>query len=416
MREFTTSLVHTRLYKREPYLENAVTTSAQLPFSQTHPLELAPQLRALQSQGTIHRVRTPAGHDAWLVTGYAEVRQLLDDDRLGRAHPEPDTAARTGESALFGGPLGNFDTEEADHTRMRSLLQPHFSPKQLRALVPRVEALTRDLLDELALQGPPADLHAKLAVPLPILVICELLGVPYCERDQFRGWTQDTANVRDHARSEHGLTELFGYSMQLVERKRTHPEDDVISRLCATAGVSDVEAALLSMALLFAGHETTVVAIGLGALMLLTNPNQWRALLDNPALIPISVEELLRATTSAGGVGGIPRYARTDFDIDGVPIHAGELVLLDIGSANHDPAVFGEPNRLDIARKEAAHVTFGYGARYCIGAPLARIELKTVFAELIPRFPAMHLTMDPATLPVRSDVLAGGLVELPVSW
>ena len=393
-----------------------MTTSAQLPFRQMHPLELAPQLRALRSRGAIHRVRTPLNNEAWLVTGYAEVRRLLDDDRLGRAHPEPDTAARIGESALFGGPLGNFETEEDDHARMRSLLQPHFSPRHLQTLVPRVEALTSELLDELARDGPPADLHAKLALPLPILVICELLGVPDHDRGLFRKWTQDAANVRDHARSEHGLGELFGYSMKLVEHKRTHPDDDVISRLCATAGVSDVEAAKLAMALLFAGHETTVVAIGFGALLLLTSPDQWRALLDNPALIPNAVEKLLRAATFGGGVGGIPRYARTDFEIDGIPIHVGDLVLLDIGSANHDPAVFGDPDSLDLTHREAGHLTFGYGARYCIGAPLARIELKAVFSQLIARFPSMHLTVDLATLTVRSDVLAGGLVKLPVSW
>jgi pentalenolactone synthase len=159
-----------------------------------------------------------------------------------------------------------------------------------------------------------------------------------------------------------------------------------------------------------------VVQIGLGALLLLTNREQWQALLDNPALIPNAVEELLRAASTGGGVGGIPRYARTDFDIDGVTIHAGDLVLLDIGSANHDPVVFAHPERIDVARKEASHLTFGYGTRYCIGAPLARIELKTVLAQLIPRFPSMQLTVDPATLPTRQDVLAGGLVELPVSW
>jgi cytochrome P450 len=392
-----------------------VTTPPQLPFPPTHALEVAPAQRALQLRGCIHRVRTPAGDDAWLVTGYAQVRQLLDDDRLGRSHPRPDTAARIGESALFGGPLGSFDTEAADHTRMRALLQPHFSPKHLRGLVPRVHTLTTGLLDELAEQGPPADLHAKLAVPLPILVICELLGVPYSDRDQFRQWTQDAANVCDHARSERGLAELFRYGMTLVEHKRAHPEDDVISRLCATDGVSDVEAALLSMALLFAGHETTVVQIGLGALLLLTNPDQWRALLENPALIPNAVEELLRAPGRGGG-GGLPRYARTDFDFEGVAIHAGDLVLLDIGSANHDPAVFGDPDRTDIARKDAAHLTFGHGSRYCIGAPLARIELKAVFTELIPRFPRMHLAVDPTTLAVRNDLLTGGIVELPVRW
>ena len=367
-------------------------------------------------RGTVHRVHTPVGHRAWLVTDYGQVRRLLDDDRLGRSHPEPDTAARTGESALFGGPLGNFETEAADHARMRKLLQPHFSPKHLRTLAPRVEALTAGLLNELAEQGPPADLHARLALPLPILVICELLGVPYSDRDQFRVWAEDAGNVRDRARSERGLNELFGYGRRLVERKRTHPGDDVISRLCATDGVSDDEAATMSMFLLFAGHETTVVQIGLGVLLLLTNRDQWQALLDNPTLIPNAVEELLRAATTGGGVGGVPRYARTDFDVDGVTIHTGDLVLLDIGSANHDPVVFADPQRIDVARKEAAHLAFGYGARYCIGAPLARIELQTVFAQLTPRFPGMDLTVDPATLPTRRDVLAGGLVKLPVSW
>jgi len=368
------------------------------------------------TQLPVHRVRTRVGDQAWLVTDYAQVRPLLDDDRLGRSHPEPDTAARTGESALFGGPLGNFDTELADHARLRTLLQPHFSPKHLRALAPRVEGLTTGVLNELAALGPPADLHARLALPLPILVICELLGVPYCDRDQFRTWAQDAGNVLDRARSERGLAELFGYGRELVERKRADPGDDVISRLCETDGVSDDEAATMSMFLLFAGHETTVVQIGLGALLLLTNRDQWRALLDNPALIPNAVEELLRAAATGGGVGGIPRYARSDFDIDGVAIHAGDLVLLDIGAANHDPGVFADPQRVDVARKDGAHLAFGYGAHYCIGAPLARIELKAVFAQLIPRFPTMHLTADPATLPTRRDVLAGGLVELPVSW
>jgi cytochrome P450 len=367
-------------------------------------------------RGTVHRVRTPAGHEAWLVTDYTHVRHLLDDDRLGRSHREPDKAARTGESALFGGPLGNFETEEADHARTRKLLQPHFSPKHLRALAPRVEALTTELLNELAEQGPPADLHAQLALPLPIQVICELLGVPYSDRDRFRAWAEDAGNVRDRARSERGLAELFDYGRMLVERKRAQPGDDVVSRLCATDGVSDEEAATMSMFLLFAGHETTVVHIGLGVLLLLTNRDQWQALLDNPALIPNAVEELLRAATTGGGAGGVPRYARTDFGIGDVSIHAGDLVLLDIASANHDPVAFTHPERIDIARKEAAHVAFGYGARYCIGAPLARAELKTVFAQLIPRFPSMHLTVDPAELPTRRDVLAGGLVKLPVSW
>ena len=164
--------------------------TVQLPFDQTHPLAVAPLLSKLQREGVIHRVRTRVGDEAWLVTGYEEVRRLLSDDRLGRSHPDPAKAARMGESALFGGPMGNFDTEHADMARLRALMQPHFSPRRMRAIRPRVEQLAAGLLDRLAEHGSPADLHQALALPLPILVICELLGVPYADREQFRAWSE----------------------------------------------------------------------------------------------------------------------------------------------------------------------------------------------------------------------------------
>lgn len=386
----------------------------QLPFRQDNLLEAPPQLRELQTGGAIHRVRTLVGDEAWLITDYAHVRRLLDDDRLGRSHPEPDKAAKTNASPLFGGPIGNFESEVADQARTRALLQPHFSPRHMRELGPRVEVLTAGLLDEMASGGQPADLHAKVAAPLPVLVICELLGVPYDDRDQFRAWTEDASCLSDSTRAEGGMAELFGYGMSLIQRKRAQPADDVISRLCATEGVDDLEAAATSMVLLFAGHETTVVQISWGALQLLTNPDQWQKLRDDPALIPHAVEELLRASMK----GGTPtsRYARTDLDIDGVRIRAGDLVLLDFGAANHDPATFPEPDRLDVSRSVGAHLAFGYGAHYCLGAPLARIEMTTVFTQLIARFPSLRLAVDPSTLTVRSDMLTGGLVELPVAW
>ena len=183
--------------------------TVQLPFEQAHPLHVAPLLRQLQQDGVVHRVRTRVGDQAWLVTGYEEVRRLLADDRLGRSHPDPANAARLGESALFGGPMGNFDTEQADNARLRSLLQPHFSPRRMRALRPRVEELTAGLLGDLAEHGPPADLHQALALPLPIQVICELLGVPYADRDQFRAWSEAVGDVRHRVRSEQGVGELF---------------------------------------------------------------------------------------------------------------------------------------------------------------------------------------------------------------
>jgi pentalenolactone synthase len=392
-----------------------VAASPQLPFEQAHPLRAAPRLRALQAQGPIHKIRTAVGDQAWLVTGYAEVQRLLADPRLGRAHPDPGAAARSGESALFGGPLGNYATEDADHQRMRALLQPHFTPGRMRALRPRVETLTAGLLEQLARRDPPADLNEALALPLPILVICELLGVPYDDRSRFRAWTQAAADVRDRARSEHGLADLFGYGQQLVARKRRRPSDDVISRLCAADRADDDEIAMLSMGLLFAGHETTVVAIGLGALLLLTNPAQWQDLREHRGLIPAAVEEMLRDRGKGGG--GIPRYARADLEIGGVTVRAGELVLLDNGAANHDGSVFPDPDRFDIARQAAAtHLTFGHGSRYCIGAPLARIELQAVFSQLILCFPAMRLAVPVEELTVNANVLTGGLTRLPVIW
>lgn len=297
---------------------------------------------------------------------------------------------------------------------MRSLLQPHFTPGRMRALQPRVGELTAGLLDELSRQDRQADLVAALAAPLPILVICKLLGVPYQDRSRFRGWTRAAADIRDRARSEQGLADLFGYGRELVTRKREHPGDDVISRLCATDGVDDDEIAMLSMFLLFAGHETTVVAIGMGALMLLSNPPQWQALRDDPGLIPAAVEEMLRAPGTGGG--GIPRYARADLQISGARVRAGDLVLLDNGAANHDPKVFPDPDPFEVTRQAASHLTFGHGPRYCTGAPLARIELKAVFSQLIPRFPGMRLAVPVEQLTLDSGSLTRGLTRLPVTW
>jgi pentalenolactone synthase len=386
--------------------------TVQLPLEQAHPLETAPSLRQLQQDGVVHRVRTVVGDEAWLVTGYEEVRRLLTDDRLGTSHPDPARAARPGGS-LLGGPRGNYDTEQADNARMRSLMQPHFSPKRMRAFRPRVEELTKGLLNDLAEKGPPADLHHALALSLPIQVICELLGVPYADRDQFRGWSEAAGDTRDQARAEHGLYELFGYGQQLVASKRKQPGDDFISRLCAS-GIADDEVAMLSMGLLFAGHETTVVAIDMGVLCWVANPGQ-QAHFNDPGRISAVIEEILRAPYSSGA-GGLCRYARTDLPIGEVTVRAGELVLLATRAANHDPAVYADPDLFDITRQGPAHLAFGHGAHYCLGAPLARIELEAVFSQLPARFPQLRLRVPVGQLRLRRDTLTGGLIELPVEW
>jgi pentalenolactone synthase len=384
----------------------------QLPFDQPHPLRIAQRTCELQKQGVIHPVKTPRGDDAWLVTDYAEIRRLLTDDRLGQSHPRPEEASRVGESAMFGGPMGNFETELTDRPKFRAFLQPHFSPKHVRALRPAIEAKTTELLDRLAGLPRPADLVETLA-ELPIWVICDLLGVPYDDRAQFRASSEAASDTRDAARSQQGLAELYEYGHKLLARKRQEPGDDMITRFCAHADVPDDTIAGLSMGVLFAGGETTVAAIGFGALALLSEPGQWQSLVNDPSLVPAAVDEMLRMPGDSGG--GIIRYARTDMDIGGTRIKLGDLVMMDVCAGNHDAAVFTQPDRVDVTRQGPAHLTFGHGAHYCVGAPLAKAELEILFTHLVRRFPTMRLAVGVEELAVGQNLLPA-LVALPVTW
>ncbi|MEU0846254.1 cytochrome P450 [Streptomyces sp. NPDC005962] len=384
-----------------------------MPFEQTNVLQLAPGLRTLQSQGAVHRVRTAEGDEAWLVTGHARVRQLLDDDRLGRSNPDPEAAAKDSGSAILAGLLGDFAT---DHARLRALLEPHFSPERMRALRPYVEKVTEQLLDGLARQKPPVDLREALALSLPIQVMCEWLGVPQEDKDRFGGWTQDAASVGDPVRSKQGLGELFGYCKQLVADKRRNPGDDAISRICATEGINDNEVIGLTALLLFGGYETTVARIGTCVSLLLANPEQWQALLGDPSLIPGAVEETLRMSMPNPHNGGMPRYALTDFEIDGVTIRTGDFVLLNIIAANHDETAFADPGRVDVTRDTTGGLMFGHGAHHCVGATLARTQLQVVLTQLVARFPTMRLAVGVEELKLRHNTLIGGLIQLPVTW
>ena len=387
-----------------------------MPFDRPSLLAMSPVLGELQAGCPVARVRTATGDEAWMATRHAELKQLFGDPRLGRSHPQPERAARISDSILFGGPAANHETEDADQARMRALLTPFFSARRMDALRPRVEALADQLLDALAAMTPPVDLHEALSFPLPVLVICELLGVPYDDRDQFRAWTEGMSDVHDRQRAGEALGSLFGYMQDLVRRKRARPAGDVISALGQVEGgaLEDDHIAFLAAMLLFAGHETTAVRIDVGTLLLLAHPEQREALLRDPSLLPTAVEEILRLSDT--GTTGVPRYARADIDFAGVRIAAGEAVVLNGGAGNRDACVFADPERFDVARHPNPHLAFGYGPRFCIGAPLARIELRAVFARLIPRFPALRLAVPMEDLRVRSDRLTGGLAALPVAW
>ena len=396
-----------------------MTKTAQLPampFGQPDLLTMSPAVKELQASCPVARVRTLTGDEAWMVNRYGELKQLFGERRLGRSHPDPENAARISDSILFGGPSNNYETEAADDARMRSLLTPFFSARRMRALRPRVETLADQLLEALATRTPPVDLHGALSFPLPVLVICELLGVPYQDRDEFRTWTEGMADMHDRQRATEALGNLFGYMQGLVARKREEPADDVISGLCAVDGgaLADDHVAFLAAVLLFAGHETTVVRIDVGTLLLLAHPDQREALLLDPSLLASAVEEILRLSDTGGS--GVPRYAREDIEIAGVTIRAREAVILNGGAGNHDERVFADPDRFDVARHPNPHLTFGYGPRFCIGAPLARIELQAVFGRLFHRIPTLRLAVPMDQLAIRADLLTGGLTQLPVTW
>jgi pentalenolactone synthase len=379
----------------------------------------------------IRRVTTPAGDPAWQVSDYQLIRRLLTDERLGHSLPEPARAARYSRSVLFGQARQATPTERTDHLGMRRMLAPAFSARRLALLRHRVRELVDGLLDDLP-TGEVVDFHEAVSFPLPALVICELLGVPFADRADFRRWSDEAADMTDPARSAAGLAELRRYMAGLLGRKLAEPAQDVLSDLVAAHrqhpdAVPLDRLTMLAAGLLFAGHETTVAAIDAGTVLLATHPARQSQVRRAPELVSPLVEEILRLdlstpdrsheeSTGEGGMSatGLTRWAAEDLEIDGTTVRAGELVLLDLRGANQDPAVFPEPRTFDPARSGSPHLTFGHGAHYCVGAPLARIELRALFGTLLRRYAHVELAVPPDQLQPRSELLTGGLHALPV--
>ncbi|MFD9816682.1 cytochrome P450 [Streptomyces sp. NPDC059080] len=397
----------------------------RLPFPRPGAFGLPEEFRIFQRAKAPAKVLTATGDEAWLVTRYPDVRSLLADPRLGRAHPAPADAARLTASAVStAGPVGSYASERADHARYRRRLTPAFSARRIRALRGRTEALLERVLDRMAGLTPPVDLHETLSMPLSLLVICELLGVPYGDHGQFRVLFDDISQTTDFARSTKARQELAAYMRELAERKLRSPGADLISDLVHSgeislappppgevAGTDDL--AQIAASLLFAGYRTTAIKVDYGVALLLSNDAQLAALRDDPGRAESATEEVLRYSSP-----DLPilRYAREDVDIAGTPVERGAAVLLSTLAANRDPSVFTAPDTFDISRDPNPHLSFGHGPRLCIGATLARVEIAAAFRMLFARIPSLRIAVPVEELTRRDGVLMGGLSTVPVEW
>lgn len=405
-------------------MTSTLNSAPQLPFDRPNVLEIAPLYRVLRRKAPLSRVTTPAGDPAWLVTAFAEAREIVTDPRFGRSHPVPEQAAKVSHAAILSGPQGDYGNEGRDHSRLRRLLVPAFSANRMRRLGDRIQELSDRCLDDMQAArerapGQPVNLHELLSFPLPLLVICELLGVPYADRAHFRQLSDRIGRLDGGEDAQRAMTDFTAYMGRLAAAKRRNPGPDVVSDLTKAQAedptLDDDALNGLAAVLLFAGHETTANRIDLGVLLLLAEQDRRDEFVADPGqAVQPTVEEILR-TASPGGMG-LLRYAHEDVEIGGVKITRGEAVIVAVDAANHDDAVFTDPDEFDPRRKPNTHLAFGHGAHFCIGASLARTELRTVLPALFRRFPGLRLAVDVDGLEVRPNRLTGGLDNVPVLW
>jgi cytochrome P450 len=370
----------------------------------------------LRAAGPVHPIDFPPGAAAFLVVDHEHGRAALSDPRLSKDTAY--SAVPVNAELFFGGTMLGMDPP--DHTRMRGLVAKAFTTRRVERLRPRVQEIADGLLDGIAARGE-ADLIEDFAVPLPIQVICELLGVPARDRARFREWTAVltvpalTAEARERRRE--AARAFNGYLLDVIAERRARPEDDLVSALI-TARDGDAaltEAQMLGTValLLIAGHETTVNLIGNGVLALLRAPGQLELLRARPDLLPSAVEELLRFDGPVERAS--QRIALEDMEIAGTAIPKGAWVHVSLGAADRDPAVFESPDRLEVTRAPQGHVAFGHGPHFCLGAPLARLEGRIAIGGLLDRFPELALAVPAAELRHhRTGSIVRGLVSLPV--
>lgn len=393
-------------------------------------LDISPEVTRLRESGQLGRVTTAFGQEATLITRYEEVRAQLADTHgfhVGSV-PPPQVLVDGGfdsEAVRRKRTVGNLIMlDPPEHTRLRKMVASWFTTRRVERLRPRVVEIINEALDAMEAAGPPVDLVAMFAKIVPVTVICELIGVPEVQREHFRNRssraTERTgpSTPLDELRR---LGEAGWVSRELVKYHRENPSDDVIGMLLREHGADNHEGGLtddelvgLGNALLIAGHETTTQMLSLGTLALLRHPDQLAMMRDDPTIVAGAVEELLRYI----GVlhGGFIRIATQDTTLGDHEIKAGELVVPALAAANRDPRLVADGDRLDITRTPTSHVAFGHGVHFCIGAPLARMELREAFPALLNRFPNIRLAVPDSEVDFTEGTTVYALRSLPITW
>lgn len=381
------------------------------------PFDLPEELARLrEEEEPLTRLVFPDGHRGWLVTGHTLTRAVVSDPRFSSRrelmhNPMPGPVTTEIPPAGPGMFIGH---DAPEHTRYRRLLMGKFTLRRMRQLTERVEEITAAQLDAMERQGPVVDLVRAYAQPIPALLICELLGVPYDEHETFQ---RHTMALNDHSATaeERGaaMDALGTMLYDLVVAKRAAPTDDVLGDLAAGDELTDEELTNIAVLLLGAGLDTTANMIALGTFALLQHPEQLAAMCSGPEVVDTAVEELLRYLSIAHtGV----RVALEDVELDGRQIKAGESVTLSVMAANRDPAKFTDPDRLDVRRRATGHVALGYGIHQCLGQQLARVEMRVALPAVFARFPGLRLAVPAGDVPLRTDSDIYGVERLPVTW
>ncbi|NIY62980.1 cytochrome P450 [Streptomyces malaysiensis] len=405
-------------------------TPSALPRHRDCPFDPPSAYMELREEGGASRLAFPDGNVGWLLTRHEDVSQLLADDRFSSdrrrtSSPVHSFPVRPDDRRMLGSFIG---MDPPEHTRYRRLLSKWFTARGMRGLQPRIEEIVEDHLAAMERAGPPADLVTSFAQPIPSLVICELLGVPYEDRTDFQRWATVLLRLGQSQQEVYAARDaLWDYMRGLIDTKRHRPDEALLSRLvngdqgapggpgtATAAGLTDDELTGVGLLLLVAGHETTANMLALGTYALLRHPEQARMVRERPEVIDHAVEELLRYLTIVQF--GTVRVAREDLEIAGVRVRAGETVVGSLASANRDSSRFPDPDTLDVTRDTPDQMAFGHGIHQCLGQHLARMEMRTGYPALLRRFPTLRLAVEPDQVPLRHDMLVYGVHRLPVAW